>query len=132
MELAYSISVHGVIDRIVLIPGKDSLPIVTFLADIRNCEDTITLLDRRRAGRQGGRVRLVRRQSFATIARDTTLLERNGSGTRRGRNGANPCPRDSSGSWLWSGERSYGACRRASGPNRLMVSGCFSTFLSRK
>jgi hypothetical protein len=75
MELGYSVSVHGVIDPVVSIPGKDSLPIVTFLADIRFCEDTILAwIDDVLAGGAEG-YDWSGDQAFATITRDTTLLE---------------------------------------------------------
>ena len=88
MELGYSISVHGVIDPIVSIPGKDSLPIMTFLADIRGCEDTIlSWIDDILAG-SADQYAWSGDQAFATITRDTTLLEaqwvRDETGAERG------------------------------------------------
>jgi hypothetical protein len=87
MDLSYAIDAHSYVSPAVSIPGKDSLPIESFLADIRLCEDTVlTWIDDMRAG-NAERYDWSGDQAFATITRDTTLLEaqwvRDETGTER-------------------------------------------------
>ncbi len=88
MDIGYSINGHGVIDPVVSILGKDSLPIVTFLADIRGCESTILSWIDDVLASKAERYDWSGDQSFATITRDTSLLEaqwvRDETGAERG------------------------------------------------
>jgi hypothetical protein len=75
MDIGYSINAHGFVSPTVSLPGKDSLPIVTFLTDIRLCEDTIlAVIDDVLAGK-ADRYDWSGDQAFATITRDNSLLE---------------------------------------------------------
>jgi hypothetical protein len=75
MDIGYSINAHGYVSPTVSIPGKDSLPIEIFLADIRLCEDTVLAwIDDVLAGK-AERYDWSGDQAFATITRDSTLLE---------------------------------------------------------
>ncbi|OWK41058.1 hypothetical protein [Fimbriiglobus ruber] len=75
MDIGYSINTHGFISPTVSIPGKDPVPIVIFLEDIRLCLDTILAeIDEILTGNVN-RYDWSGDQAFATITRNTAILE---------------------------------------------------------
>lgn len=88
MDIGYSIDGHGRVRPTVSIPGKDALPIVIFLEDIRDCEDTVLAWIDDVLARNAERYDWSGNQAFATITASSTLLEaqwiRDESGVERG------------------------------------------------
>lgn len=88
MNIGYTVDRHGCVCPVVSIPGKDSVPLEIFLADIRLCQNSIL------ASIDSVLVEEVERfdwsgdQAFATITPDNAILEaqwiRDAAGTERG------------------------------------------------